>query len=341
MSDDSNQSDVNQMFTATSSKGMPQISERDKKKDILAAYQQLVKKFTDKASQSKQKEKEIKREKETEMVKKITGCTVESILQGVNALEKNIRNFLDDISSELIKETEKLNEIQEAIKIEKNNLDEVHKIQVQAETFSDLIESYEIKKKEFEEKMRIEEEAFEKEVNQKREEWKREQEEYEYQIKQNRKRDEDIYKVRKDSLEKELHEREKVIKEQEEEFKDLKVRAEMFDEELGTTIEETKEEITNNVKQEEKVKADLYRVTVSKEKELSDFKIQALEYKVEEQKSETDDLKLQLVETNRSAKELAEKLIQAVSGAESLQNLKKIVMEQARNKGDNRDDLKF
>ena len=149
------------------------LSMRDKKEDILSAYEKLL---------SRYQEKE-KLAAEEELLKKTSSLTVEDIVKGLTDLKINIGKTLTNVADNLTAEVGKLKEVQTAIEIEKKNLEEIYDIKVAAETVANLIRSHAEEKKRFEEEM-----AAKKKI------WQDEQKEHELLIKE---RDEKIKKERK------------------------------------------------------------------------------------------------------------------------------------------------
>ena len=159
--------------------GAQALSPKSKKGDILAAYQELLNEFQKKSEDARGK-KETKRTFDQEIVQKASGYSVESILEAISNLDSTVRRALRDLSEQLIRESQKLRELQEAIKIEKENLEKTKAIKVEIDTLENLIEAQKLQKENFEEETVQQEDEFRKTMQSKKDAWKREQEEYEY-----------------------------------------------------------------------------------------------------------------------------------------------------------------
>ncbi|PIR49843.1 hypothetical protein COU79_02650 [Candidatus Peregrinibacteria bacterium CG10_big_fil_rev_8_21_14_0_10_54_7] len=296
---------------------IPQMSTRDTKADILAAYQELVKRYETGAVQAKDKERAVQKTKEESIIRQASGYTVEKIVQGCGNLEAAARSWLRDLSESLTRESKKLQEIQGAIRLEEAHLKEVHDITVAAETLAELIETHRTKERE-----------FEKNKQQKMEEWRREGEEHDYVLAQRRKREEDAYAEKCAAQEKELADRKQAIIAEEQEMKALRKRAESFDGEVQTAAANATKLAEETVRREEKVKADLLAQNVLREKEIAALKIASLEEKIAGLTADAASLKSQLASASRESKEIALKVIE---GASSLQNLRRV---QAMDRGE-------
>jgi len=302
--------DILQPPVQSSSADLPQVSTKDTKADILAAYQELVKRYEDGASKAKGKEQEARKSKEDAVLKQASGYTVEKIVQGCGNLEAAARAWLRDLSESLIRESKKLQDVQEAIRLEEKHLKEVHDITVSAEALAELIETYRTKEREFEE-----------ETRRKKEEQARDEDAQIYVLAQRRKREEDAYQEKRAELEKELAERKQAIAAEEQEIKQLRKRAETFDEEISAATAKTAKEGEERARREEKVKADLLAQSVLREKEIAGLKITGLTERLAQLTTETTALKAQLASASKENKEIALKVIE---GATTMQNLRRV-----------------
>jgi hypothetical protein len=227
-----------------------EITPRSTKSEILTAYEELIKNVKE---QSKQKPQEIK-EKEVKKatVQNASENTSEEIVKNIAGLKLNITSELEKLEDKLITEYKRLSGIQEAIKIENTNLEELYQLSVETDSLAAILLAQKEKKRIFDEEMLKKEDDlktsialqkinFEEEINEKRNSWekdkketentlkeekaeitksrKREEEEYNYQLSIKRQKEQDVYLTKKIAEEKELKEKkaafEKEIKERE------------------------------------------------------------------------------------------------------------------------------
>lgn len=232
-------------------------------------------------------------------MKNTSGYTVESIVKGLTGLKLDLSRTLSDLSDKLTSEANKLGDIQEAIKIETKNLEEIHGIKIAAETLDNLINTHEDKKKAFEEEVTMMRAQFEKEKEDNqmsvkerdekvKKEREREAEEYNYNLTMLRKKEKDAYEEEKAALKKALKEerkaqeneltgREAAVASQEKEIAELRNKVLSFPDDLKKAAENAKKEAVELSENRAKQKADLLAKEIEGDKKLAELKIKNLE----------------------------------------------------------------
>jgi len=213
----------------------PEISTKNTKNEILAAYDELMKKVKEKKSDEPKKVQE--QQKQETVVKNAAALINEGIVKEVSGLKVSLSSALDKLSENFASEFRKFEELQQAIKIEKQQLEDLYQLSANTDSLAAMLlaqkekkEQFEqemvTRKAEFEEKIRTEKERFDFEIAEKRAQWKKEQElyaaqtkealdekkksqaredeEYQYNLKITRKKETDQYEEKKQKLEKEL-----------------------------------------------------------------------------------------------------------------------------------------
>jgi uncharacterized coiled-coil protein SlyX len=328
---------------------------KDKKEEMLKAYEELLDKYKEKekADKGTGKEAEMKRTVEEAVVEKVSTYTVESIIKGLADLKLDLSKTLTDISDKLIAEAAKLEEVQQAIAIETRNLEGIYDIKVAAETLATLIIEHEEKKKAFEEEIVIikeqckkDEEEHERMIKERDEnlkkERKREDEDYTYNLALSRKKDSNAYEEEKAALkkalkeeraiqEKELAEREAIVAAEESEIAELKAKVESFPDSLTKAIDETKKEVTIQTENQAKQKAELLAKETLGEKKVAELKIKNLEDTIANQAAQIEALTKQLNNMTTQVQDIAIKAIEGASGVRALSAVNEIALEQAKN----------
>ncbi|MDF1667642.1 MAG: hypothetical protein P1V97_38245, partial [Planctomycetota bacterium] len=183
------------------------------KKTLWAAYNKLVEKV--KNTESGGPSELVRKQDENKLVAKVLDSSVESIVQSAGALKLGLNRALDDISQKMLDESGKLASIEQAIEIEEKRLEELHDIQVAAETLQNLLAEHDAAKESFEEliasrkeeveaslkdacdkcaeHIRLELEQFEDQTTQKAALWEKEQKLHEESVKE---RDAELAKQR-------------------------------------------------------------------------------------------------------------------------------------------------
>ncbi len=341
-----------------------QLTMKQTKAEMLRAYDELSKKLEAKAESGlPEKKQEQKKKAEKEVVAKASTCTVESIVKDLADLHLNVGKALSEVSEELVGEANKLKEIQQAIEIEKANLEEVHDIHLAADTLSALVQEHEEKCRAFEAEMKDQEEKFGLGMEQKRAEWireqdeheqagkerdaelkklrQREEEEYKYNLALQRKKEKDVYEEEKKALmtnleemrinqEKEFAEREEAIAEKEKQFAEMAKKVEFFPAELSKAVKEAEIAACKKASEEAKIQAQLIAKDVETESRVAELKIKTLETTAKDQEKRLQRLTEELAEANEKVQNIAVKAIEGASGSRTLSAVSEIALEQAK-----------
>lgn len=303
------------------------VSAKSTKHEILAAYQQLLQGFQRKAENAKLK-KETKQAFEQEVVQKASSYSIENILEAIVGLDSSVRKTLHELGEQLVRESQKLRELQEAIRIEGEKLEKTKNIKVEIDTLENLLEAQRAQKQTFEEDMAQQEEEFYKSMQSKKDGWKREQEEYEYELSLNRRKEENEYAEKRAEQEAELAQRERAVAAAEQELAGLREKAAKFQAELEKAVAEAKEKTEREVLREEQVKADLLREKSAAEQRIAALTIDTLKGRVAALENEVESLKAQLANANKEVKDVAVKVIEGHSRHDENERLSKLLAEQ-------------
>ncbi len=340
------------------------LTMKQTKAEMIKAYNELRKKLQEKAeSDLPEKKAEQKKKVEQEVVAKVSTYTVESIVKDLADLHLSVGKTLSELSEQLVQETNKLKEIQQAIEIQKANLEELHDIHLAADTLSALVEEHEERQQAFEAEMKERGEKFRLEMEQNRMEWKKEQEEneqgnkerdaqlkklrereeeeYKYDLALQRKKEKDAYDAEKKALteslektrieqEKELAEREAAIAAREDQFQELTKQVESFPVELSKAVKDAEAAAFQKASEQAKIEAQLVAKGVETERRVSGLKIKTLEETVERQEEKLEGLTKELSKANEKVQNIAVKAIEGASGARTLSAVSEIALEQAK-----------
>jgi len=107
------------------------------KKEILDAYNQLLKKKEAEGSKHPKEEKAEKQKEET--VQSATALSAEGIVKGLADMKLRISVSIDKIGDSLLQEYQKLEKLQEAIRYETAYLDELYGIKANADSLAILL----------------------------------------------------------------------------------------------------------------------------------------------------------------------------------------------------------
>lgn len=289
---------------------IPEVTVKSKKEDILNAYQELLKQMQDNAENSETRKTALVRKQENMTVEKASTLSPEAILRSITNLEGEIRKWFGELGEKLIKELQKLIEVQDALSIEKKQLEEIHAIKTEADTLAQLIQAHKEKKIVLEEEHKNLDEDLKKQADMKKEAWKREQDEYQYETQMKRRKEEAEYEERKEIKEKELKNHEMKLTEQQNELEELRKLKELFDERIEEEVEEARDKTMEETKREEEVKARILGEKVGAERRIAELTIESLKQRMSELEQEISSLKSQLEKANSGVKDIALRVIE-------------------------------
>ncbi len=323
------------------------------KKEILEAYDELLKRKLESETKHPKEEKEQKQKQQT--IKDAADLNAEGIVKGLGAIKLDIGTAIDKIEDELLKEFQKLKKLQEAIQLESDNLEDLYGIKANADSLAVLIAAnkekkelfeteMEEKKKTFETNRKEQQEVWTKEQQIRNEKWKeeeelrkktlkREEEEYKYNLSIIRKKEEDTYLNKKETqerelaekkqqVEKELIEREKNIAESELELEQLRKQVTDFPVILDKEINQAKKEISDLLNTQHKYEKNLYEKETTGEIRLLQQTISSLEAKIKEQEVLIDSLNKKTDTAGLQVQTIALKALESASASRQREKAK-------------------
>ena len=286
----------------------PEITTKNTKEQILAAYQQALAQLTQK-DVTNNPEANKKQIDEKAIIAKAIQHTSLDIFADLGSLKSNLIKEIDTITQQLVDEFAKLNNVRKAIEIEQKYLDEVYGIKENTNALSALLLAQEQERAKFASKMAEEKLVFTTEMDNKKAEWlkhktelelsyteqkaqltkdrKREEEEYQYTLKTTRLKDIDDYNFRKAKLEQELiattasiEQREQEIAAKEDYLITMEEKVASFTEILNLTTSEAVQKIKDQLTLEHQHDLSLREQTYQSTKTLHQQKIDHLETKI-------------------------------------------------------------
>lgn len=322
------------------------VTTKNTKTQILEAYNNLLEKVRSQKSEAPKKEQEQKQKEE--LAGKAKSLSNEGIIKEVSELKVGISSSLDKLADQFVAEYKKFEDLQKAISIEKQNLEDLYQLSANADSLAAMLmaqkeqrekfeEEMERRKQELTEKINTEKANHEAEMQEKRERWKKEQderaaeekeqadrikkerereaEEYQYNLKISRKKEADIYEDKKQKLEKELVDKKAAF---EKEFQERKIKMEESEAEL----EELRKKNAAFPGELEKAVNDAVKQTVDKLKAEHKFEMQLRDKEVEGELKLKDQtisaLNAKIKEMEASMKEMSQKTAIAETGVKEI-----------------------
>jgi hypothetical protein len=320
------------------------ISQPETKEQILSGFQKLLAEKKKNESKVYTKEEEAKKEKNQELIEVAANYTVDSIVNGMAALQLNFGSAIHDLSERLSTEVSKLDELKQAIAIENQHLENLQQIRLVADALHILNQEHQEKLQTLESQAALHKETIDKEKTQLRKSWEKEQAEfalsvteedellvkqrtqekadYDYEIDRLRKVELDRYeqakreqertlKEQNQEKEKDWQQREKYLTDHQAEFAENEKKIAGFEEELKKAYIKAKEEAIKEAEREAKVKTDLFEKEWESTQQGYDLKVASLEATIQRQNEQMNNLIAQLQEATKQAQELAMKAFQS------------------------------
>jgi hypothetical protein len=355
----------------------PKPTDKNTKAEILAAYSQLAeeKKVLESEVKNIHKQssapaptakvtKEVVKDEPTPIMNAVpVRDKLNYTIGSLDSLQLGFGAAVSELSEKLATEAAKLAEIRESVTAEITDLQVLHNLAVNEDTFEELIENYQTSSKAFGEELRLRQEAAEQEVQTLTKTWNKEQEqngitvkerveldrknsqrevqEYKYNLDLTRKLDREQHEQQQAVLYYELaetkeiqsknwSERELVLAEREKSFHEAKDKVAAFVQDKEKAIDKAKGEGKGIATYQAKIKSDLSAKEVEGQKRFYEGRIESLEDTIANQGERLNSLSKQLESALKQVQDLAVKAIEGSANANSYQTLKEITLEQAK-----------
>lgn len=335
----------------TKTESAPGISATSTKKEILDAYNKLLREHETRA-QTELKPEKVKAEREKqEVIQTADSVSRDGVIRKVNDLIGETGKALTEIAVKLEGETERYNKLKKAIELKEAELRELFDIEKSAFTLAALIEAQKQQRTTFEDDMARRKELLDQEINQTKTGWesqkkqyaedlkeqkeqedkqrRREKEEYEYKFKREKEQKtnalaDEIARLdkelrdRKEEFDKqtrakelELQEREQVVSEREKIMNDLQTRVDAFPKELERAVDKAVSNVTARITAEAAKNEQLLTKGYEGEKNVLRARIDAFEQAVSAQQKQIEKLTEQLEGAYGKVQDIA---VRAVAG---------------------------
>ncbi|MBD2360661.1 hypothetical protein H6G36_05585 [Anabaena minutissima FACHB-250] len=317
---------------------MTTVAIKDNKQQLIQAFQQILNERKKLESKIATKQEEADKAKNLEILAVASTYTVDSIVKGLADLQLEFGSIVNSLAEKLAQENSKLDELNRAIEIEIQTLQDLQKIRIVADALDILQQEHQEKLKNLEQDTLTKQESLEKEIVIKRKDWQKEQldfeealqtyndllakerqqeqEEYQYKIETTHKLNTDVYESSKRTLERDIQEknqqkdkdwteREKFLHEHQALFTQYQQTVATFPNEVEEAIKKAREEAIKDTSQKAKIEADLFEKEWESSKQSYELKIKSLEETIQKQTEQIESISTQLQSTLKQAQDLA------------------------------------
>ena len=220
--------------------------------------------------------------------------------------QTSLHAHLADVRNSLLEQTAMLQDVQKAVEISRQQLELQRNITLAADSLDQLVEENTTRAEMFESDMERKKQEIDEQMAAKKKIWEREMEEYEYQKKLARERDQ----IEAAEREKTLEAREAAMRAQELEVAQMKKTIEGFPAELESTLVKRECEVTERLTQQSSYERALLEKETSAQARLLELTVKNLEERLAAHLQEITSLKQQTEEANAKSQELAIKAIE-------------------------------
>lgn len=319
-----------------------QISMSNTKKEMLDAYEALLKEVT--AKNLEHPKEEQKRVEQKKVVSKAEALSIEELEGFAQEVMGEFGKAVAVLQRQLKEGFDKLSILNDTIKIKEEWIEDLYAIQSNADSLSTLILAQKRRKEEVQQELDAERMKLEAEIANTREIWKREkdthneslkqekadialqrkreEEEYNYTTNQRRRAEEDEFRARllaeeksleerKKAFEREYADREKILKEAEVELSQLRELSESLSgkiEEAETRAIAVTEERLNR---EHRFEFDLAKKETEGQLKLKDQQIELLQQKISEMELQLKEAGVKVANSEETVKDIAFRAIES------------------------------
>jgi colicin import membrane protein len=298
---------------------------------------------------------ELAKQKEAEVRQAVEGVSVDGVVEQISKLGLDISRALSGISEKLVDEVNRLASLRQAVGLERQELERLHKVDVAAAALDLMVQEYEQQKEQLESEIAAQRSEWEAGVQTAERERKEQEEilkkqrqrdidEYEYKKNLERKRAQDKYdeevrqrdkenKERQETLNKSWAEREAALREQEEELLRLRKESADLPARLQREMEQAAARAAEDARRQSEQQALLLKKEAEADRRIAELQIKTLEDVITRQNALIADLQKQMDEAKKQVQEIAVRAIEGASGAKTLAHVNEIAMEQAKHRG--------
>ncbi|MCG8365221.1 MAG: hypothetical protein MJA27_18060 [Pseudanabaenales cyanobacterium] len=317
---------------------MTQKVGQDSKAKVLAAFEQILTAQRQMQSRVATKEEEAEKERNLQVLETVAQLTPDGIVRGFADLQLSFSAVMSQMSGQLTTETDKRDDLQRAIAVETQRLQDLQQTRVVADALYILNQEHQENLRLLQARIAREQEALEKEKIATQKVWRREQAEFEqsasireqllvqerqcqeenYQYETGRSRtisNDDYEEARRQAerqiqetnqaKEKQWAERENVLAANQTKLEEYRQKADAFPQELEEATQKAREESIKETHDAAKVRANLLEKEWEATQQGYELQIQSLEAKIQKQTEAITSISTQLQTAMGQAQDLA------------------------------------
>lgn len=342
------------------------LSMANTKKEMLAAYREMVKQLRARRETEKKPEQKIEEKRQDEAAQAADELSMAGTSREIGNLRSELGSMLVQLSDKLEEEIDRYLKVKTAVARKEQELKEIYEIEKEATSLAALLETQRMKRAQFEAEISAEKVELEKDIESTREEWEaeektheagikerddaekkrraRETEEYKYSTEREKRMSEEEFEydkarlereieVKREELERDLSEREKAVKEGEAELAEMRRQVNTFPKELEAAVNKAVEKTTERFTREAQASEAMVTKEFTGERNVLNSRIDALQQALNDSREQSVKLAAQLEKSYGQVQDIAVKAIEGSSKAGALADLQVKIAERSRKTG--------
>lgn len=340
--------------TQQSDTAIPQIAMTNTKKEMLEAYNEVLKQLKEKRETELKPQARIKEKQKEEAIQVADSLSTEGIDREVGNLRSEIGKVLIDLSDRMEKEIGKYLYVKRAVEAKEHDMKDIFEIEKEAMSLAALLDAQKDRRERFDTEMSDKKQSLEAEIDATREAWKaehsahdvevrsreeaekkkreREAEEYSYTFERQKQQGQEQFeydkarmerelKVRREELEMDLTAREQTLKEKETELEQLRKREAAYPGEMTAAVDKAVKETTEQLTRESEAREALVKKEFEGEQKVLQSRIEAFQQTVKEQQQQITRLSTQIDKSYGQVQDIAVKAIEGSGNVKILPSL--------------------
>jgi hypothetical protein len=274
--------------------------------------------------------------KATEVLQSVAGLNLDVVSGKIAATQVEVQKSLAGLSAKLVEELETLRNVEQAIGLKREELKQLYDIESAAVDLDELYAKIDSQREAWEEEQARKQREFAEMQSERNKQWGRAEEEYQYRLVQEHKKQDDAFKGKleeqekanrnkQEALDKSWTEREAELKKRETELQELRAKVDGIPEMVKKAENAAQAVATNSVKKEYETKMVLNQKDMDTAQKLAAQEVASLKAALEKATGQIADLKGQLEQAHHDVKEISAKALESASGRSAMEALQKVL----------------
>jgi hypothetical protein len=273
----------------------------------------------------------------------VAGLNLDTVSGKIAATQVEVQKSLAGLSAKLVEELETLRTVEEAIALKRDELKQLYDLESAAVDLDELYARIEHERQSWQEEQARHQREFAEMQSDRNKQWARAEEEYQYRVGQEHRKQEDVFKTKleeqekanrnkQEALDKSWGERETELKKRETELQELRAKVDGIPEVVKKAENAAAAIATNSVKKEYENKAALNQKDLELSQKLAAQETASLKAALDKANAQIADLKTQLDQAHHDVKEISGKALESASGRSAMEALQKVLEKEPSSK---------